>query len=154
MGSAAMDLNLVRELIEIVSRSPIGELRIERDGLRVRIAKQAPQFPSQTGSATQPVPASSASVPAASSSTVAIMPRHSIRAPLTGVFYRSAGEGEPPLVSVGDMVEEGQKIGVLEAMKTFNVVESDRPGRIVEIAFEDHAAVQSGDVLFVLEEAG
>ena len=85
---------------------------------------------------------------------VAAMPRHSIRASLTGVFYRSAGEGEPPLVSVGDVVEEGQKIGVLEAMKTFNVVEADRAGRIVEVAFEDHAAVQSGDVLFVLEEAG
>ena len=52
------------------------------------------------------------------------------------------------------MVEEGQKIGVLEAMKTFNIVESDRAGRIVEIAFEDHAAVQSGDVLFILEEVG
>ncbi|RVB21005.1 acetyl-CoA carboxylase biotin carboxyl carrier protein subunit, partial [Mesorhizobium sp. M7A.F.Ca.CA.004.05.1.1] len=74
--------------------------------------------------------------------------------PLTGVFYRSGTEGEPPLASVGDMVVEGQKVGVLEAMKTFNVVESDRAGRIVQIAFDDHAAVQSGDVLFVLEDLG
>ncbi|RWB69938.1 biotin/lipoyl-containing protein [Mesorhizobium sp.] len=149
-----MDLNLVRQLIDVVSRSPISELQIERDGLRVRIAKQASQLPSQTGSLTQPVSASSAAVPSGVASTVATTPRHSIRAPLTGVFYRSAGEGEPPLACVGDVVEEGRKIGVLEAMKTFNVVEADRAGRIVEIAFEDHAAVQSGDVLFVLEEAG
>jgi acetyl-CoA carboxylase biotin carboxyl carrier protein len=149
-----MDLNLVRELIDLVSRSPIGEVQIERDGIRIRIARQALSSAFQTQSPTQPVSASDASVASGSSPTVATIPRHSIRAPLTGVFYRSAGEGEPPLVSVGDLVEEGQKIGVLEAMKTFNVVEADRAGRIVEVAFEDHAAVQSGDVLFVLEEAG
>ncbi|TPL01017.1 MULTISPECIES: biotin/lipoyl-containing protein [unclassified Mesorhizobium] len=145
-----MDLNLVRELIDLVSRSPIGELQIERDGFRVRIAKQAPP----PGSLPQPAPVFGAPAASGASPAAATIPRHSIRAPLTGVFYRSAGEGEPPLVSVGDVVEEGQKIGVLEAMKTFNVVEADRAGRIVEVAFEDHAAVQSGDVLFVLEEAG
>ncbi|WP_192246592.1 acetyl-CoA carboxylase biotin carboxyl carrier protein [Mesorhizobium silamurunense] len=144
-----MDLKFVQELIDLVSRSPIGELQIERDELRVRIAKQASA--PQAGSPLQAVPVAGATAAAPSDATVA---RHAIRAPLTGMFYRSAGENEPPLVSVGDMVEEGRKIGVLEAMKTFNVVESDRAGRIVEIAFEDHAAVQSGDVLFVLEEAG
>ena len=149
-----MDLNLVSELIDLVSRSPIGELQIERDGIRIRIARQVLSPAFQTQSPTQPVSASDASAASGPSPTVATIPRHSIRAPLTGVFYRSAGEGEPPLVSVGDLVEEGQKIGVLEAMKTFNVVEADRAGGIVEVAFEDHAAVQSGDVLFVLEEAG
>lgn len=149
-----MDLNLVRELIDVVSRSPIGEMQIERDGFRVRIAKQASQPALQPESSPQPAPAFGAAAAPGASSAVAIIPRHSIRAPLTGVFYRSAGEGEPPLVSVGDVVEEGQKIGVLEAMKTFNVVEADRAGRIVEVAFEDHAGVQSGDVLFVLDEAG
>lgn len=149
-----MNLNLVRELIDAVSRSPIGELRIERDGLRIRIAKQVPQSASQPVSLPQSAPASDAPATLGASPIVAAVARHSIRAPLTGVFYRSAGESEPPLVAVGDVVEEGQKIGVLEAMKTFNVVEADRAGRIVEVAFEDHAAVQSGDVLFVLEEAG
>ncbi|WP_245470084.1 biotin/lipoyl-containing protein [Mesorhizobium sp. M2C.T.Ca.TU.002.02.1.1] len=129
-------------------------MQIERDGIRIRIARQVLSPAFQTQSHTQPVSASDTSAAPGSSPTVATIPRHSIRAPLTGVFYRSAGEGEPPLVSVGDLVEEGQKIGVLEAMKTFNVVEADRAGRIVEVAFEDHAAVQSGDVLFVLEEAG
>lgn len=151
-----MDLDFVRELIEIVARSPIGELQIERDGLRVRIARQASPNPStaQPGSPSQPAPAAGAAVRPDASPAVSTVARHPIRAPLTGVFYRSAGEGEPPLVSVGDIVEEGQKIGVLEAMKTFNVVESDRAGRVAEIGFEDHAAVQAGDVLFVLEEAG
>lgn len=153
---SAMDLDFVHGLIELVARSPIDELEVERDGVRLRLARQMSATPSatQAGSSAQPLPTAVAVVPAASAPMVLTIARHSIRAPLTGVFYRAAAEGEPPLVSVGDIVEEGQKIGVLEAMKTFNVVESDRAGKIVEIAFEDHAGVQSGDVLFVLEEAG
>lgn len=151
-----MDLDFIQKLIEFVARSPIGELEIERDGVRVRISKQA--APAQSASQAQPSPQpGSVAGTAVSSNTASTAPsvaRHSIRAPLTGVFYRSGTEGEPPLVAVGDVVAEGQKVGVLEAMKTFNVVESDRAGRIVQIAFEDHAAVQSGDVLFVLEDVG
>ncbi|MER8410139.1 acetyl-CoA carboxylase biotin carboxyl carrier protein subunit [Mesorhizobium sp. M1342] len=149
-----MDLDFVQKLIEFVSRSPIAELEIERDGVRIRISRQA--APAQ--SASQPSPQSgSAAGPAVFTNPASTAPpiaRHSIRAPLTGVFYRSGTEGEPPLASVGDVVVEGQKVGVIEAMKTFNVVESDRAGRIVQIAFDDHAAVRSGDVLFVLEDLG
>lgn len=148
-----MDLDYVQKLIEIVSRSTISELQIERDGVRIRIATQT-----ASGSASEPLPNGQPRVSddfaENSSRDGPTLTRHLIRAPLTGVFYRSATEGEPPLVSVGDVVNEGQKIGVLEAMKTFNVVESDRAGKIVSIAFEDHAAVQSGDVLFVMEDAG
>jgi acetyl-CoA carboxylase biotin carboxyl carrier protein len=144
-----MDLDFVEKLIGLVSRSPIAELEIERDGVRVRICRHATASPSRT-EVTQQVAAISAA-PAAPSSSPA---RHMIRAPRAGVFYRAAAEGAPPLVSVGDLVEEGQKIGVLEAMKTFNVVESDRSGRIVDIPAGNAEAVQSGDVLFVLEEAG
>ena len=145
-----MDLDFVQKLIEFVSRSPIAELEIERDGLRIRMSK--PGAPLHPGSLPGPPPGTAVSSNPAS--TAPPIARHSIRAPLTGVFYRSGTEGEPPLASVGDVVVEGQKVGVLEAMKTFNVVESDRTGRIVQIAFEDHAAVQSGDVLFVLEDEG
>ncbi|RVD66786.1 MULTISPECIES: acetyl-CoA carboxylase biotin carboxyl carrier protein subunit [unclassified Mesorhizobium] len=149
-----MDLDFVQKLIEFVSRSPIAELEIERNGVRIRMSRQGVL----AQSASQPSPQSgSAAVPAVFTNPASTSPpiaRYSIRAPLTGVFYRSGTEGEPPLASVGDVVVEGQKVGVLEAMKTFNVVESDRAGRIVQIAFDDHAAVQSGDVLFVLEDLG
>lgn len=146
-----MDLDFVEKLIGAVSRSPIAELEIERDGTRVRICKHAAGAAAQAGVSPQPVSAATVA-PVSPAPAGPASGRHSIRAPLTGVFYRAASEGAPPLVSVGDVVEEGQKIGVLEAMKTFNVVEADRAGRIVEIAFEDRAAIQSGDVLFVLDE--
>ncbi|MCA0050234.1 acetyl-CoA carboxylase biotin carboxyl carrier protein subunit [Mesorhizobium sp. B283B1A] len=151
-----MDLDFVHKLIEMVSRSPIGELEIERDGVRIRISKEGriSQPATLAGPSSQSGQAVHLAVSAKAAPAVSATARHSIRASLTGVFYRSTAEGEPPLVSIGDVIEEGQKIAVLEAMKTFNVVESDRAGRIIQIAFEDHAAVQSGDVLFVLEEVG
>ena len=57
-------------------------------------------------------------------------------------------------MNVGDVVEEGQTLGVLEAMKTFNPLEADRAGRIVEAALRDSGPVSVGDVLFMLEAAG
>lgn len=151
-----MDMEFIEKLVGLVARSPIEELEIERDGLRVRIARQKSSAPSASMppfavSQPHPMDEAAASSPAGQAVRSA---NHPIRSPLTGVFYRSAAENEPPLVSVGDFVEEGQKIGVLEAMKTFNVVEADRSGKVVEIAFEDRSDVRSGDVLFVLEDAG
>ncbi|WP_136620161.1 MULTISPECIES: acetyl-CoA carboxylase biotin carboxyl carrier protein [Mesorhizobium] len=149
-----MDLDFVQKLIEFVSRSPIAELEIERDGVRIRMSRQAAPAQSASQAQSSPQPTAGTAISSDPASTAPPIARHSIRAPLTGVFYRSGTEGEPPLVAVGDVIAEGQKVGVLEAMKTFNVVESDRTGRIVQIAFDDHAAVQSGDVLFVLEDLG
>jgi acetyl-CoA carboxylase biotin carboxyl carrier protein len=154
-----MDLEFVEKLIQLVSRSSIGELEIERDGVHIRISRHK----TTAGSACSPPPiepafaarrGDAAPSPSSAAERTPAAARYSIRAPLTGVFYRSAAESEPPLVSLGDLVEEGQRIGVLEAMKTFNVVESDRPGRIVEITFDDRSLVQAGDVLFILEDAG
>jgi acetyl-CoA carboxylase biotin carboxyl carrier protein len=112
-----MDLDYVEKLIGVVVRSPIAELEIERDGMRVRICKHA-AAPALGAGAPQPAPV--VSVDAAAVSTSPVPAQHVIRAPLSGVF---------------------------------NVVEADRAGRIVEIPVDNAAAVQSGDVLFVLEEA-
>src|SRR3712207_3389481 len=122
-----MDLDYVQKLITIVSRSSISELQIERDGVRIRISTQTALGSNSERPAKGP-PRVSDEFAEGLGRDGPTSARHLIRAPLTGVFYRSATEGEPPLVSVGDVVDEGQKIGVLEAMKTFNVVESDRAG--------------------------
>lgn len=150
-----MDLDFIEKLIDVVSRSPIRELAIERDGMRVRIVKHSKHAATaESVEPSLPAPVDSAAAVAVAVAPAATAARHSIRAPLTGVFYRADAEGDPPLVTVGDVIEEGQKIGILEAMKTFNVVEADRAGKIVEIAFEDRSSVQAGDVLFTLEETG
>jgi acetyl-CoA carboxylase biotin carboxyl carrier protein len=78
-------------------------------------------------------------------------PKHTITAGLTGTFYRSPAPDQSPFVSVGDTVQEGQTIGVVEAMKLLNTIEADRAGRIVDIFAEDGASVSPDSELFTIE---
>ena len=79
--------------------------------------------------------------------------RHPIRAPLVGTFYRSSQPGAPPFVSEGDVVEVGQTVGIVEAMKLMNQVQADQAGTVAEIAVEDGAWVEFEQVLIYLETA-
>ena len=151
-----MDIEFIEKLIATVAKSPIDELELERDGWRVRIAKSArPASEPSRGPAVTPavsIPSTAAEptnpdlpVPATQAR------RHIIRAMLTGTFYRSATENGPPMVSVGDTVEEGQALGILEAMKVLNPIESAVAGRIAEVLAENAQAVESGTPLFSIE---
>lgn len=151
-----MDIEFIEKLIATVAKSPIEELELERDGWRVRIAKSArPASEPSRGPAF--APAETVSSPAAEPSNperpapAAQVKRHIVRAMLTGTFYRSATENGPPMVSVGDTVEEGQALGILEAMKVLNPIESAVAGRIAEVLAENAQAVESGAPLFAIE---
>ena len=77
--------------------------------------------------------------------------RHPIKAPLVGTFYRASQPGSPPFVSEGDVVEVGQTVGIVEAMKLMNQVQADQAGTVAEIAVEDGAWVEFEQVLIYLE---
>ena len=74
-----------------------------------------------------------------------------VRAPLIGMFYRSASPDSPPFVKEGDIVKEGQTVCIVEAMKVFNEIKSDWSGRVKDIPARNGALVQAGDPLVVLE---
>ncbi|GLY85111.1 acetyl-CoA carboxylase biotin carboxyl carrier protein [Actinoallomurus iriomotensis] len=78
---------------------------------------------------------------------------HVIRAPLVGTFYRAPEPGADPFVSIGDEVEAGQQIGILEAMKLMNPVDADRAGRVVDILVPDQTPVDFDAPLLVLAPA-
>jgi len=99
--------------------------------------------PSQIRSPAPP----SASAPAAASPRSTI----DIRSPLTGVFYRTPSPGAAPFVEVGDEVEEGQTVCLVEAMKVFNEIVSDWAGRVTAIPAQEGKLVADGEVLVVLE---
>ncbi|GII60797.1 hypothetical protein Skr01_08820 [Sphaerisporangium krabiense] len=73
-----------------------------------------------------------------------------VTAPMVGTFYRAREPGAPPFVQVGDLVEAGQQVGVIEAMKLMNAVQAERAGRVSEIVAEDGAPVQYEDPLLAL----
>jgi acetyl-CoA carboxylase biotin carboxyl carrier protein len=77
-----------------------------------------------------------------------------IEAPIMGVFYRTPSPDDPPFVEVGDIVTKGQVVGLIEAMKTFNNIESEFSGRVVEIAAANRALVQPGDALILIDPSG
>ena len=81
-------------------------------------------------------------------------PRVRIEAPVMGVFYRAPAPGEPSFIEVGDTIEVGQPIGMIEAMKVFSEVLAESAGTVLEIPAKNGALVQPGDALVVLEEVG
>jgi acetyl-CoA carboxylase biotin carboxyl carrier protein len=141
----------IESLLDIFERSSLAELEYAEDGARVRFVKGSPasvRRDSTAGPGSPSPPRSNPQGPASPRSR-----EHVLRSGSVGVFYRRPAPDQPPFVSVGDLVAEGQTLALLEAMKTLNPVEADRAGRIVEIKQEDGASVEPGAPLFVLAPA-
>jgi acetyl-CoA carboxylase biotin carboxyl carrier protein len=158
-----MDIKQIQELVKLVNKSNIGELSIEKDNFKITIKqkKEASQhFGSpliqQTQPTTQmslpavaPSPAESKPAPAAEKAENLL----TIKSPMIGTFYRQSGPGKPIFVSVGDEVEAGQVVCIIEAMKLFNEIESEVAGKIVKILVEDASPVEFDQPLFLVEPA-
>jgi acetyl-CoA carboxylase biotin carboxyl carrier protein len=156
-----MDIKQIHELVKLVNKSNIGELSIEKDGFKVTIKQkkepaqhfgapmiqQLPQV--QTTTAQPPVSAKSTEAKASESPKTENL--LTIKSPMIGTFYRQAGPGKPLFVSVGDEVEPGQVVCIIEAMKLFNEIESEVSGKIVKILVEDASPVEFDQPLFLVE---
>lgn len=154
------NMEMVEQLVALLERSSLAELEYRSaDGWRIRLTRSAP-------TATRSPPATSTSMPTSdevggsSSDTssmkkagthpTAAMPM-TVKAGVAGLFCVSPSAEAPPFVSIGDVVEEGQTLAIIEAMKVLNAVEADRRGRIVRILAQDQSAVDAATPLFELE---
>jgi len=142
----ALNMEYIESLIEMMARAPINQIELEHDGWRLRIAMTI----GQTGSLRPPLPIPQLQPATVLASLFTPRAEQLICAPLSGVFYSSAVQGEPALVSVGDMISEGQTLAILEAMKMLNPIEADIAGRITAIHALNGQPVSSGDPLFSL----
>jgi acetyl-CoA carboxylase biotin carboxyl carrier protein len=97
------------------------------------------------GEAPAPAPVSAPAEPAAEPD------RPQICAPLVGTFYHAAEPGEPPFVKPGDVVEPGEQVGILEAMKLMNPIEAEHGGRVAEVLVPNETAVEYGQPLIALD---
>lgn len=132
----AVSIVRLRELIELAASEGVGGIDVVEDGTRVRIVR-AGSGPVRTASAAEPASAPS---PGAE--------RDVFVAPMFGVFHLTPAPGAPPFVRVGDVVIPGKQLCLIEAMKMFNPVASDRTGRIDAILAEPGAEVAPGQPLF------
>jgi acetyl-CoA carboxylase biotin carboxyl carrier protein len=139
-------LEAIRRLLYLADAYGLAELEVEESGLKVIIRGADVASVSDASSAQ-----AAGTVPIVAESDAERHRFHAILSPMTGVFYRSAGEDAPAFVEPGDLVEEGQAIGLIEAMKVFSEIPADRSGRIVEILTPDGQLVSQDDPLMLLD---
>jgi acetyl-CoA carboxylase biotin carboxyl carrier protein len=135
----------IKELIQLVIESGIAELEVERGEERVRIRRTLdPATAPEHGTVvetTQPAPAAP---PAPNAS------EHIVKSPIVGTYYESPKPGDPPFVKVGDSVEPGQVMCIIESMKLMNEIESEIAGTVVAKLMESGRPVEYGEALFAV----
>lgn len=137
-----------RDLIKRLEGSTVQRLRVEAGDYRIEIERGLPAgIPAGVVAPSGPVALPTAAEDAAAE----IDGRHPIPAPLVGTFYRASQPGAKPFVDEGDVIEEGQTVAIVEAMKLMNHVTADRSGRVVQITAVDGEWVEFDQVLMYLE---
>jgi len=160
-----MDIKDIRQLIKLVESSEIGELEIVEEGKKLRISKNSKFGSNGVMTMNPPAMNYSAAVPAVPQATApavgaeapvaetAAGPEYQeIRSPMVGTFYRSPSPEADAYVEVGQNVESGQTLCIVEAMKLMNEIESDFSGKIAKIMVENAQPVEFNQVLFLLEK--
>ena len=150
-----IDAKLVRRLAAILNDTGLSEIEVERGDLRIRVVRSltVAAAPVQYAAAPAPVAAAPAAAAAAAPSAPAApeIRGEQIKSPMVGTVYLQSQPGSPPFVTVGDRVEEGQTLVLIEAMKTMNPIPSPRAGKIVAMLVSDSQPVEFGEPLAVIE---
>ncbi|HEY0665852.1 MAG TPA: acetyl-CoA carboxylase biotin carboxyl carrier protein [Gallionella sp.] len=150
-----MDLRKLKTLIELVEDSGIAELEISEGEERVRITRTVAAAQQVYAPAPQPVAApvvvaTAAPAAAAEPAKPAVAEGHVVKSPMVGTFYRSASPGSKPFVDVGQQVNSGDTLCIIEAMKLLNEIDADQAGVIKAILVENGQPVEFGQPLFVI----
>lgn len=151
-----MNLAKIEQLVDLVSRSYIAELEFTEDGTRVRIVKNPTPRAEVAGSPSVKQDLREVRVNGHEIGTPAVANSDEIvvTAPMHGVFYRAAAPGEPPLVEIGDTIAVGQKICIMEAMKTFIDISAETSGVVLAVLAEDGNEIEAGQPLFRIRPVG
>ena len=160
-------LSAVRELLQMLSDTDVTEIQIERGDVRLLIRRSSSASVAQIAPAQPLVVAHSAPAPqsqlngqpaapgAAPASPAGeqepLPPGNVVTAPMVGTFYAAASPKDPPFVTEGDVIHVGDKVGINEAMKMMNEIESEFAGRVVRVLVKNGQPVEYGQPLMVIE---
>lgn len=162
-----MDLKVIKNLLDLIAESEVNEVSIEEGDFKIEVKKKPdveqpsmPQMPVQYQLPPQPQqpqaqPQQGAAQPASKSSEASESAQKQadgqvVKSPIVGTFYRSPSPDDDPFVSVGDKVEKGETLCIVEAMKIMNEIESEFSGEIKEILVENAEPVEFDQPLFVV----
>jgi acetyl-CoA carboxylase biotin carboxyl carrier protein len=157
-----MDLNQIKQILDLVREHELSEFEIEHEGLRLKVRKDANgahvvthAAPSIPAMVTSPVPSvgvggAGATTPAVADMADAEIELAVVKSPIVGTFYRSSEPGSAPFVDIGAAVKKGDVLCIIEAMKLMNEIDSEYDGEIVNIYVENGQPVQYGERLFAI----
>ena len=165
-----MELNQIKQILDLVREHELSEFEIEHDGLRLKIRKDAngahvvtlpaPVVPAMVvpgaAAVAQPVAAPAVATPTAAAPPAADAAADTeielavVKSPIVGTFYRSSEPGAPPFVDIGTTVKKGQVLCIIEAMKLMNEIDSEYDGEVMNIYVENGQPVQYGERLFAI----
>ena len=144
-----MYIKEIKDMINLMNENNLTELEIEKEGVRIRLKKgssgvyeRAVEFLPAQGQPPNP---------AMAAEKVDKKNIVEIKAPMVGTFYRAPSPEAPAYVNIGDTIEPGQVICIIEAMKLMNEIKSEVKGKVVDIQVENAEPVEFGQVLFVIE---
>jgi acetyl-CoA carboxylase biotin carboxyl carrier protein len=164
----AMKAKELQELLDFIAKSGLNKVNIETEEFKISVQREPSYKPVISSSISAPSPAPVAApapvstpapvaaaapaVPTAASESAKSEANYQpLKAPMIGTFYRSSGPDSPAFVNVGDTVEKGQVICIIEAMKLFNEIEAEASGRIVKALVENSSPVEYDQPLFLIE---
>jgi acetyl-CoA carboxylase biotin carboxyl carrier protein len=153
-----MDLRKIKKLIDLLEESNLAELEIKEGEETVRLSRIPKGAVTAMPAAApvhqvrvEPSPAAASAAPESSESTDKALPAgHVVTAPMVGTFYSSSNPEAPPFVKVGQKVKAGETIGIIEAMKMFNQIESDVSGTVLAVLVENGQPVEFDEPMFVI----
>ncbi len=146
----AVDVELVEALAKIVTRLGLSEIEVAHGDLKIRIGRQLSSAVSQPAPAgAAPPPPAGAPKPAAAAPTAETP--GAVKSPMVGTAYLRSAPDSPPFVEIGARVKVGDKLLLVEAMKTFNEIVAPRAGTVTGILVEDGQPVEYGQPLLVIE---
>jgi acetyl-CoA carboxylase biotin carboxyl carrier protein len=147
----AIDHDLIRELARLLDETGLTEIEFERDGQRVRVARQLQAVAVAPAPAATPI---EAAMPSLVTDTAPIDPaKHPgvVTSPMVGTAYVAAEPESRPFVEVGSRVRAGDTLLIIEAMKTMNQIPSPRAGTVIQILIENGQPVEFGEPLMIIE---
>lgn len=150
-----MDIRKVKKLIELLEESGVAEIEIHEGEESVRISRQSQYAAAPVMAAPAPVAAPVAAAPAATAEAPAAAENkiegHAVKSPMVGTFYRAPSPGAKTFVEVGQSVNVGDTLCIIEAMKMLNQIESDKAGVVKAVLVENGQPVEYDQPLFVIE---
>jgi acetyl-CoA carboxylase biotin carboxyl carrier protein len=148
-----IDPELVRELAELLNQTDLTEIEVEKGDLRVRVARNITATVLVPAAVAAPALAMPAPVAASASAEAKPTAAHpgAVPSPMVGTAYRRPSPDAKPFVEIGSVVKQGERILLVEAMKTFNDIVAPRAGKVTAIMVEDGQPVEYGEPLLVIE---